>query len=214
MAYLVYFDKMLFPITPSKIEMKIKNNNKTIDLVNLGEVNILKTPGLTEISFDALFPMYKLPFVKEGFKSVDYYLSVIEKLKNSKTYFPFIVSRTTMSNKKLFNTNMNVTLEEYTIKEEAKEGPFVKVSFKLKQYKPYSTKKIIVKNNNGKTQATKVENRPSKPTPKTYTVKKGDSLWSICKTQLGDGSKKTYEKVYQLNKDMMDKRNKGKNVPK
>ncbi len=48
----------------------------------------------------------------------------------------------------------------------------------------------------------------NKPNAKTYTVKAGDSLWSICQKQLGNGS--LYKKVYELNKSMMDKANKGK----
>ena len=48
--YHIYLDDVLLPIAPSKIETKIKNQNKTVNLINEGEVNILKTAGLTEIS--------------------------------------------------------------------------------------------------------------------------------------------------------------------
>ncbi|HBG3526763.1 TPA: LysM peptidoglycan-binding domain-containing protein, partial [Clostridioides difficile] len=52
----------------------------------------------------------------------------------------------------------------------------------------------------------------NKPNGKTYTVKAGDSLWAICQKQLGNGS--LYKKVYELNKTMMDKANKGKKLSK
>ena len=44
-----------------------------------------------------------------------------------------------------------------------------------------------------------VENkRPAaKQVPKTYTVQPGDSLWKICKKELGDGSK--YLEIASLN---------------
>ena len=51
MAYEVYLGKVLCPIAPSKIQTKIKNQNKTMNLINDGEVSILKAAGLTEISF-------------------------------------------------------------------------------------------------------------------------------------------------------------------
>ncbi|MGL5715050.1 MAG: LysM peptidoglycan-binding domain-containing protein [Paraclostridium sp.] len=214
MSYLVYFDKMVFPITPSKIEMKINNKNKTIDLVNLGECNITKIPGLTEITFDALFPFYRLPIVNGDLRRVEEYLDDLERFKTNRAPFPFIVSRSTPRTV-MFSTNINVTLEEYTIKDDVEEGPFIKVSFKLKQYKSFSTKKIVITTPPVGPPAGSTETpRPSPPPPKTHTVKKGDSLWAICKTHLGDGSKKTYDGVYQLNKELMDRYNKKYNTSK
>ena len=44
MAYTFYLDGVQLPVTPSKLETKIKNNNKTINLINEGDVNVLKLP--------------------------------------------------------------------------------------------------------------------------------------------------------------------------
>lgn len=41
-----YLANMLLPITPSKLSLKVKNTNKTVTLINEGEVNIIKTKGL------------------------------------------------------------------------------------------------------------------------------------------------------------------------
>ena len=49
----MYFDKCLFPVTPEKISIKINGNNKTVNLINEGEINILKKAGLTDIEFEA-----------------------------------------------------------------------------------------------------------------------------------------------------------------
>jgi len=46
----------------------------------------------------------------------------------------------------------------------------------------------------------------------TYTVKSGDSLYSIAKKKLGSGSR--YPEIYALNKSAIDKRNAGKSVSK
>ncbi len=42
-----------------------------------------------------------------------------------------------------------------------------------------------------------------KEQPKTYVVKKGDSLWSIAKRIYGDGSK--WRKIYEANKKVIGK---------
>ncbi|HBF8763727.1 TPA: LysM peptidoglycan-binding domain-containing protein [Clostridioides difficile] len=221
MAYDFYLDGVQLPIPPPKLEIKVTNKNKTVDLINTGEVNILKKEGLSEISFEAEFTHNKLPFYRGTFRDVQFFLSKLELLKTDCKPFQFIVSRE-MGGKVLFNTNMKVSLEEYNIVEDADNGSDVKVAIKLKQYRDYSTKKLVPatpeKTNYGRTPTPVMkpkEFRPdssNKPNGKTYTVKAGDSLWSICQKQLGNGS--LYKKVYELNKSMMDKANKGKKVPK
>ena len=60
--YSVYLEKMLLPVTPSKITIKTKGQNKTIDLIDSSQINILKQPGLSEISFDILLPQEEYHF--------------------------------------------------------------------------------------------------------------------------------------------------------
>lgn len=218
MAYDFYLDGVQLPITPGKLEIKTTNKNKTVDLINDGEVNILKTPGLSEISFEAEFTHNKLPFYRGTFKDVQFFLSKLELLKTDCKPFQFIVSRE-MGGKVLFNTNRKVSLEEYNIVEDAENGSDFKVAIKLKQYRDYSTRKLVLappKSNDAGRPSVKIEPKRvdsvNAPSGKTYTVKSGDSLWSICQKQLGNGS--LYKKVYELNKSMMDKANKGKKVPK
>ena len=42
--YYFYLDKLLLPVAPEKLELKIKNQNKTMNLINEGEINQIKTP--------------------------------------------------------------------------------------------------------------------------------------------------------------------------
>ena len=54
MAYYFYLDKMLLPIAPSKLQLKINNQNKTY-IDNDGEINILKKAKLTDVDFDVYY---------------------------------------------------------------------------------------------------------------------------------------------------------------
>ena len=49
MSYTCYLGGALWP-TPEKLQVKIKGKNKTLVLLNEGEVNFLRAPGLTEIT--------------------------------------------------------------------------------------------------------------------------------------------------------------------
>ena len=206
MAYHFYMGKMLCPVAPSKLQLKINNKNKTMTLIDEGEVNILKQAGLTEVSFDLLLPNVKYPFAtyKSGFQTADHFLGELERLKIDEKPFQFIVTRVLPNGEMLFDTNMKVSLESYDIKEDADEGFDVVVSVKLKQYRDYGTKtcnisyastkpKVSVQNTRSS------ENSPAPSTNKTYTVQKGDCLWNIAKKYYGNGSK--YTVIAEANKD-------------
>lgn len=144
--YDVYISNTLLPIAPEKITMQINGKNETATLINDGEISILKNPGLSTVSFIVLFPNVKYPFAQypDGYHRAGYYLNKLEALMNKKKPFQFIVTRKTPVNKKLFNTNLTVSLENYQIIDDAKEGFDIKVQINLKQFKDYGTKKFKV----------------------------------------------------------------------
>jgi len=153
MAYTVYLGEVMLPVPPAKLQLKIKNQNKTITLIDEGEVNILKRAGLTEISFKVLLPNVLYPFAQytSGFKSAAYYLEHLEKLKTQTDQdgnlipFQFIISRAMPDGKILFGTNMKVALEDYKAEESADDGFDIIADITLKQYRPYGTKTVEFK---------------------------------------------------------------------
>lgn len=202
--YSFYFDYegeiIQLPISPSSLTLKVNNKNKVVELLNLGDVNILKEPGLSEFNFKILLPGQELPFAvyPNGFKMPEFYLERFEKYKVERKPVRFIVSRVATWGEPLFDTNMLVSLEEYTIEEKAGEVGDVYVDIKLKQYKEYKTQVVTIQDvKNNKATATVKEKRPAKTPAKTYTVKAGDTLWAIAKKELNDGSK--YNEIAKLN---------------
>ena len=206
--YNVYLDTMLCPVAPDKLQLKISNKNKTLVLINEGEINILKKAGLTEITFDLLLPNVQYPFATytSGFKKANYYLDELERLKTSQEPFKFKVIRRFPDGKMIFDTNMKVSLEDYKPTDDVKAGFDVKVSVKLKQYKDYGTKTCNITFASSKPKiaapqpARQTENSPApKAENKTYTVQRGDCLWNIAKKFYGNGSQ--YTKIYNANTD-------------
>lgn len=204
MAYKMYLDGVLMPITPSKVKVKINNQNETLTLISGEEINILKAAGLTDVSFDLLLPQVPYPFTNGGAQPADYYLSLFERLKTAKEPFQWILNREKPNGSRLFYTNLTVGMEDYQITDDAEEGFDITVAVSLKQYRHYSTKTVTIQ------PATPAEPpkatvqeapRPTATAPKTttYTVKSGDCLWNIAKKYLGDGSR--YTEIYNLNKD-------------
>lgn len=200
--YSFFIDGIELPIAPQKLTVKIKGNNKTLTLINEGDINFLRAPGLTEITFDAVLPMLGQYSFANGYRRPDSYLNKLESLMTDKEPFRFLVSRVSPSGRLLYDTNMKVSLENYTVTEDATKGPDVTVSITLKQYISYSTKTVtVVKPKPEKkpvVQQKKKRETSSAPKVKTYTVKSGDCLWNIAKKYYGNGAQ--YTKIYNANK--------------
>lgn len=200
--YSFFIGGMELPIAPQKLTVKIKGNNKTLTLINEGDINFLRAPGLTEITFDAVLPMLGQYSFANGYRRPDSYLNKLESLMTDKEPFRFLVSRVSPSGRLLYDTNMKVSLENYTVTEDATKGPDVTVSITLKQYISYSTKTVtVVKPKPEKkpvVQQKKKRETSSAPKVKTYTVKSGDCLWNIAKKYYGNGAQ--YTKIYNANK--------------
>lgn len=207
MAYYFYLGNVLLPIPPKKLELKISNQNKTYDLMNYSEINVLKSPGLTSIEFEVLLPNVKYPFAmyKNDFQNAKYYLGILENLKVNKSAFQFIVIRKFPNGTGIFDTDIKVSLEDYTITDSTDEGFDTKVKIKLKQYREYSTKTVQVTIKQYKppvvtrTVTTNNTAAASKPSGQNYTVRSGDCLWNIAKRFYGNGSQ--YTKIYNANRD-------------
>lgn len=209
MAYYFFMDSVMLPVPPPKMTVKIKNKNKTFSLVDEGEINIIKSPGLSEIAFDIELPNSKYPFANYDtslsdslvsaisrkllganfkFKDAKYFLEIIEKFKTKQIPFRFIVMRMTQNYRVLFDTNFLVTLEEYSIIEDAKNGLDVTVPIRLKQYRPYGTKELeITTDENGNTVATVKQTRSTegKEIDNLYQIRNEQSIWEACKRASG-----------------------------
>lgn len=213
MAYEVYLDDIRLPIPPEKIPISYPGQNKTANLINGEEINLVRPAGLAEISLDVVFPQMDYPAaVWDG--SVDNaedFLDHLQDLKESKTPFEFIVIRDGPGRLNSFDTNLDVTLEDYKVSDDVKEGFDLTVSISLKEYRNYGTKImnfVLIEDEAGTVQASEESETERKGEPEnagSYTVVSGDSLWKIAKQLLGNGNR--WQELYDLNRDKISNPN-------
>ena len=226
-----YKNGITLPIAPQSITLEVNGKNETMNLLNGGEINIIKRPGLKTVTFDAFLPDAPLPFAyyPDYFHGSQYYIDFIKTLSNEIhtnkiiKYFDFYVLRNQNGSVSVDVSNISDTLgnniytygaepyysmkcsvDSYTLKEEAKEGRGVTVSIKLKEYREASTSKLKLTHLTDGTPVYIYENNreTNRKGGTQYTVKKGDSLWSIAKQQLGN--QKWAEVIYDLNKKTIE----------
>lgn len=206
MSYRLYLDGILFPVVPSKITVKVNGNNEKVTLIDEGEATILKSPGLTDIEFELLLPhaAYSFAVYPDEFREPKFYMDKLQELMLAKQPFQYVVTRTDAQNKKLFDSNMTVCLDDYSIVEDAGEGFDITVKVSLKQYRAFTTKTCTMDISLPRPQAemqTQREVSQNAPSGGTYTVKKGDCLWNIAKQYYGKGT--DWNTIYNANKSVV-----------
>lgn len=156
---------MPLPIPPSSLDIKTPSMNTTVTLINDGEINIPKEQGLREISFDFLLPTFqKYPFAtyQLGNYTAATIILYLKIWKDTKYPIPFIVVRMSPSGKFLYFTSILCLIEDFTFIEDAEEYGFdTNCSINLKEYKPYGTKRIKLKEAQNGTKTASVKNERS-----------------------------------------------------
>ena len=193
-------NQILLPVTPAEIETKAGNRNKVVYILNFGEMNLAKKPGLQEIRFTALLPgrMYSFVQTEDGFHEPEYYLNYFKEYKTAAKPVQLILFRRLADGTQLFCGNMDVLLEDYTVTEKGGEQGDFWVEMCWKEWRAAkSIRYSVKKQDSGIVLVEQGKVRQAKTPAATYTVKKGDCLWNIAKRELGDGTK--YKEIARKN---------------
>lgn len=205
-GYHFFIGDLELPYAPSELKLSIGSNNQTVNLINGGEINILKSPKLTDVSFEIELPRGRQYAFANKLVSSKTYTDYFEKLKVDKTPTKLVITRPnpfTRSGgiggtiKDFESTVLTVALESYDLTESAENAYDITVSLKFKQYVEYGTVKQVVTNKKAVTVAPKTVT-----TNKTYTITSGDCLWKISKKFYGTGNK--WETIYNANKSIIE----------
>lgn len=204
--YYFYLDNVQIPIPPKSLEISYSNKNETIDLLQTGEVTVPKPLGLTEYSFEILLPNSKYPFnqsMLERGKKAEYYMNRFHGMKTVGNPVKFTVVRMKPNGEMLSMIIERVTIEDLSSKEDHDYGFDSYLTIKLKQWRDYGTKKLVIEENKDGTASASVKTDratdkvPAKKVESPNGFNKS-TLQRVVKQQFGDTN--NLFKIAALNK--------------
>ncbi len=181
--------KLQLPVKPSEFTVTVMSRNTVVNVIQIGDVNLMGKTGLREISLSSFFPAKDYNFSNNsGRKEPLAYVEKIEAWRKSGEPIRVIITGV---------LNMECSIESFSYGERDATGD-IYYTMALKEYKKIKTRKATV------TIATvKPSTRATQPATtnagRTYTVKSGDCLWKIAKQFYGNGAE--YTKIYNANTD-------------
>lgn len=186
------------PVNPGTIEISDGQNGRTYDVAGLGEINVIKSPRLTEYLFSSFFPaayssFVDAPILLEPKQYIDY----IETWMASKRPIRFVFTGPS------FDINVPISIEEFRWKESAGAGGDIDYTLRLKRYVFYGAQRVVVAQRvAGGVMSEVIQQEPQarpddRVLPNTYTLVAGDTLWDVAKRFFDDGSR--WREIQQLN---------------
>lgn len=166
-------EKILLPVPPAEFEISQGNKNTVIDIHDLGEINLLGNKNLATITLSSFFPAQQYTFVTSQTQNPYTYVNMIKKWQGLKKPIRLVITQT--------NINMLCSIENFSYGEKDGSGD-VYYTIELKEYRTPAVQAQTQKEYSITTQRSSV-----KEPPKTYVVKKGDTLWMIAKKLTGKG---------------------------
>ncbi len=183
-------ERIRLPIIPSYFEVTIPHQNTTVNINELGEINLIGKTGLVSMTIESFFPNQQYFFcLYRDFQKPYEYIKQLLKWKDSGKPIRVIVTGTPI--------NYAMAIESLIYSEVDGTGD-VYFTLEVKEYKFIKTPSSNTLTTNSRTLlTTPTTQRETKSLATHYTVQKGDTLWLIAKKVTGEGS--NYKAIAQKN---------------
>lgn len=134
------------PVNPEKVSVEFAGNNTSKEIINLGEITLIKDRKLSTISFESFFPQHEwFPAIRTRgqFKTPDFYKKFFQTIMEDKKPCRLIITGIGI------NTQCSVESFEYYHQGGDHEDAYYSLEFK--EYKEYHITEIAIDSSLGST---------------------------------------------------------------
>lgn len=181
-------ERLVLPVTPVKYEVGNEQDNKTVDITQIGEVLLFGNSKLKTLSFEGFLPEKKYPFIVGDNRKPIEIINLIEKWKLSKKPVRVIISDGPI--------NLMMGIQSFPYKKQENTGDMY-YTLTFKEHKDLNTP--ATGDDKPVDETTGLKNRPSvAQKPKTATLfSKGSDVLDAAKKAYGNY--RHYERIIQSN---------------
>ena len=194
--------RLHFPVNPERITCNTGNRILTFDVITLGGISLPRGRTPVRFSFEGFFPgeaRKNDPMVK-SWRSPKELAGLLSLWRNEGIKLRLLVTETPINHDVYFDGDGSFQHEW--------RGGHGDCWYNLRFVEARAM--VLLTENEVRPANTTVagsssagSSRPAPPTPKTYTVKSGDTLYAIAKKTLGDGGR--WREIYNNNVDVIGK---------
>lgn len=206
LSYNNHEEAFVLPINPAEFEFSLSQNNQRINLLNIGEANLLGHRGLISGSFSSFFPGAKSPFRRFADREPSEYIATLKKWQDSGQPIRVIIS----------DCDFNLAMSIDTLTQKQREGDGdIYYTLALTEYRFLNVSAVQTaakaRQSNGLKERPNSSNKGGGQLAQTaqtaasahkyHTVAPGESLWVIAKRYYGDGQ--YFNKIFAANRDKL-----------
>lgn len=186
------------PVNPGEVTVEGAKKIETVSIINIGDVDFPVGDERTGISFGSFFPRdYDQSYCQYvSIPTPEEALGRLIALRIGGKPIRLLITETAI--------NVLVLITRTTHRYVGGEPGDIYFEVSMRQWREVKVRTSAEAATLMAASPGIAQQRPrpdTKPVPKTYVVKSGDTLWKIAKKELGNGNK--YSAIYEANKDII-----------